>query len=83
MTDGYSGADIAHVCESAAELALVDSVQAGTPRLIDMADLEAALTQVKPSTRPWFDTARNVVAFANAGRDYDDLRRYMKARKLI
>ena len=28
LTDGYSGADIAHVCETAAERALLDSVRA-------------------------------------------------------
>ena len=29
-TDGYSGADLAHICESAAEFALLDSVRTGT-----------------------------------------------------
>ena len=34
QTDGYSGADIAHVCETAAERALMDSVRRGEPRMI-------------------------------------------------
>ena len=42
QTDGYSGADIAHVCETAAERALLDSVRRGEPRMIGQADLEAA-----------------------------------------
>ena len=45
LTDGYSGADIAHVCETAAERALLDSVRRGEPRLIGQADLEAAVAR--------------------------------------
>ena len=42
LTDGYSGADIAHICETAAERALMDSVRRGEPRMIGNGDLEAA-----------------------------------------
>src|SRR5208337_2076078 len=40
QTDGYSGADIAHICETAAERALMDSVRRGEPRMIGTPDLE-------------------------------------------
>jgi AAA+ superfamily predicted ATPase len=83
LTDGYSGADIAHVCETAAERALLDSVRSGEPRLIGQADLEAAVTEVRPSLGTWFDTARNVALFANEGGAYDDLAAYLRKRKLI
>jgi AAA+ superfamily predicted ATPase len=83
MTDGYSGADIAHVCETAAERALLDSVSRGEPRLIGQADLEAAVTEVKPSLGTWFETARNVALFANEGGAYDDLVAYLRKRRLI
>jgi AAA+ superfamily predicted ATPase len=83
ITDGYSGADIAHVCESAAERALLDSVRRGEPRLIGQADLEAAAAEVKPSLGTWFDTARNVALFANEGGAYDDLVAYLRKRRLI
>jgi len=83
LTDGYSGADIAHVCESAAEIALMDSVRLGAPRMIGNADLEAAIAQVKPSLGAWFDTARNVALFANEGGAYDDLAAYLRKRKLL
>ena len=73
LTDGYSGADIAHICETAAERALLDSVQRGEPRLIGQADLEAAAGEVRPSLGTWFETARNVALFANEGGAYDDL----------
>ncbi|GAB4071083.1 ATP-binding protein [Angustibacter speluncae] len=82
-TDGYSGADLAHVCESAAERALLDGVRTGRARLIGMADLEWAVGQVRPSTRGWFDTARNVVMFADNDGTYADLRTWMKKHKLL
>jgi AAA+ superfamily predicted ATPase len=83
LTDGYSGADIAHVCETAAERALLDSVRRGEPRLIDQADLEAAVAEVRPSLGTWFETARNVALFANEGGAYDDLVAYLRKRRLI
>jgi AAA+ superfamily predicted ATPase len=83
LTEGYSGADIAHVCETAAEQALLDSVRNGEPRLIGQADLEAAIGEVRPSLGTWFDTARNVALFANEGGTYDDLAAYLRKRKLI
>jgi AAA+ superfamily predicted ATPase len=83
LTDGYSGADIAHICETAAEHALLDSVRQGEPRLIGQADLEAAAGEVRPSLGTWFDTARNVALFANEGGAYDDLAAYLRKRRLI
>ena len=83
ITEGYSGADIAHICETAAERALLDSVQRGEPRLIGQADLEAAAAEVRPSLGTWFDTARNVALFANEGGAYDDLVAYLRKRRLI
>ncbi len=82
-TDGYSGADIAHICETAAERALMDSVRRGEPRMIGTPDLEAAIAEVKPSLGAWFDTARNVALFANEGGTYDDLAAYLRKRRLI
>ncbi len=83
QTDGYSGADIAHICETAAERALMDSVRRGEPRMIGTPDLEAAIAEVKPSLGAWFDTARNVALFANEGGTYDDLAAYLRKRRLM
>jgi len=83
QTDGYSGADIAHICETAAERALLDSVRQGEPRMIGTPDLEAAIGEVKPSLGAWFDTARNVALFANENGSYDDLAAYLRKRRLI
>jgi SpoVK/Ycf46/Vps4 family AAA+-type ATPase len=82
-TEGYSGADLAHVCESAAESALLAATAEGTLRLIGMADLEAAIGEVRPSIGPWLEEARNVVLFANSSGAYDELHAYMKKNRLL
>ncbi|WP_163513688.1 ATP-binding protein [Fodinicola acaciae] len=82
-TEDFSGADIAHACESAAELALADSVRTGKVRPVTMDDFRAALKQIKPSTGPWFAAARNVATFANTDGEYDDLLAYMKKRRMV
>ncbi|GGW14566.1 cell division control protein 48 CDC48 [Streptomyces capoamus] len=83
VTEGLSGADLAHVCESAAERALLDSARTGTVRMIGMSDLLAAAKEVVPSTEPWFAAARNVAMFANDGGMYDDLVTYLKKRRKL
>jgi ATP-dependent 26S proteasome regulatory subunit len=82
-TEDFSGADLAHLADSAAELALADSVRSGKVRPIGMPDFLAALGEVGPSTGAWLQTARNVAQFANAGGEYDELLAYLKSRKLV
>ncbi|MGV9617173.1 AAA family ATPase [Nocardia xishanensis] len=81
-TEGFSGADLAHVCTSATQLAMAESIRTGTVRPIGMADLEAAMAQIKPSVGAWFESARNVVEFANGDGSYDELALYMKRMKM-
>ena len=83
LTDGYSGADIEHVCDTAAERAMMDGIRGGQVRMIRMDDLRAALREVRPSAGPWFESARNVVQFANADGTYDELRDYMKRTRRL
>ena len=80
-TVDFSGADLAHLCETATERALADSIRTGTVRPVIMSDFTAALGEIRPSTGPWFDTARTVATFANPDGSYDDLLRYLKTRK--
>ena len=82
-TEDYSGADLAHLCEAAAELALEDSLATGKIRAIGMSDFKRGLKEVKPSVRPWFETARNYALYANEGGVYDELIEYLKARRIL
>jgi len=77
-TDRFSGADLAHLCETAAEKALIESSRSGVVRMIGMADFDAALREVRPSTGPWFSSARGVAMFANEGGAYDELVAYFR-----
>ena len=82
-TDGFSGADLAHVCETATEQAMEASIDSGAVRPIEMSDFDRALKQIRPSTPAWFETVRNFVLFANESGLYDDLLAYMRAHKLV
>ena len=82
-TDGHSGADLAHLVESAAEFAMEESITRGSPRPIRQSDFKRALKEIKPSTRPWFEVARNYAMFSNEGGMYDDLLDYLRAKRMV
>jgi SpoVK/Ycf46/Vps4 family AAA+-type ATPase len=82
-TAEFSGADLVHLFESASELAMEDSLASGRARSIDMNDFKKALKEIKPSTRAWFEVARNYAMFANDGGTYDELLDYLRAHRLI
>jgi AAA+ superfamily predicted ATPase len=80
--EGFSGADIAYVCELAAENALMDSIASGEPRMIRMDDVVAAVSDVQPSTGAWLDAARTVVMFGDDSA-YPDLKAFLKNSKRL
>ncbi len=80
-TDDFTGADLAHLCDTAAEHAMHDSITTGTVRMIEQRDFEAALREVRPSIGPWMSIARNVALFGNEAGTYDELAAYLKKRK--
>ena len=82
-TEGYSGADIAHLCDTAAENVLMEASETGDLRMIGQADLEAALKEVRPSVGPWLETARNVALFANEDGTYDELAAYLRKKRRL
>jgi SpoVK/Ycf46/Vps4 family AAA+-type ATPase len=81
-TDGYSGADLVHLVDVAAENALQESVRTGEMKPITQRQLEQARAEVRPSTRAWFATAHNYALYANDGGQYDDLLAYIRTHKL-
>jgi SpoVK/Ycf46/Vps4 family AAA+-type ATPase len=82
-TKEYSGADLAHLVESAAELAMEDSLDTGNVRSISQDDFKKALREVRPSTRQWFEIAKNYAMFANDGGIYDDLLDHLKELHMV
>jgi SpoVK/Ycf46/Vps4 family AAA+-type ATPase len=81
VTDRFSGADLVHLCDGAAELALEQSIETGLARPIRQADFQRALTEVKETTSAWVATARNHAEFsADRSGVYDELLDYVRAR---
>ncbi|MGC4117857.1 MAG: AAA family ATPase [Myxococcales bacterium] len=78
QTDGFSGADLDAVVETATELAIDASIKGGSERVIDDTLLARALRDTRPSARPWFETARNFVLYANEGGLYDELLTHLR-----
>jgi SpoVK/Ycf46/Vps4 family AAA+-type ATPase len=82
-TEDYSGADVAHLCEAAAELALEQSLDAPEVRPVAIEHFKRAMQEVRPSLSPWLETAKNYALFANDGGVYDDLLEYLRARRIV
>ncbi len=81
-TEQFSGADLAHLCDSAVEYAMHDSIESGDVRPVNMDDIKRAASDIRASTRPWFETAKNYAMFANEGGVYDDLLDYLKEHRI-
>jgi SpoVK/Ycf46/Vps4 family AAA+-type ATPase len=79
-TDRYSAADLAQLCESAAAAALEASIVSNSSRPISLADFTRGLHEIRPSTPPWFDLARDYARFAAEPGSYDDLVSYLRTR---
>ncbi len=80
-TEGFSGADLRLVCDLASERATAGSTATGGHRPIGRPDLLAAIAETRPSTRSWFETARNYVMFANQDGEYDDVKAYLRQHR--
>jgi SpoVK/Ycf46/Vps4 family AAA+-type ATPase len=77
-TQAFSGADLAHLVESAADEAIEASLEQGREVPIEMAHFRDALASVKPTTLEWLTTARNYARYANEGGQYDDVLEFLK-----
>ena len=62
----------------AIEAKLRQAMKAGVPKPLVTADLIAAASQLKPTTKEWFATARNYALYSNQGGMYDDILKYLK-----
>jgi transitional endoplasmic reticulum ATPase len=72
-TQGFSGADLEHLVETAADVAIARALDSEVETTIQQKDLEAALDEVKPTALEWLTTARNYARYANEAGQYDDV----------
>jgi transitional endoplasmic reticulum ATPase len=77
-TEGFSGADLRAVVETAVEEKLLDAVSRGEPSPITTGDLARAAERLKPSTQEWFASAQNYATYSNQGGAYDDVLKFLK-----
>ncbi len=82
QTEGWSGADLEHLVEVAAEFAITQSIARGAIEPISMRHIDQARARVKPTTREWFSTARNYAQYSNEAGQYDDIADYIKKHNL-
>jgi transitional endoplasmic reticulum ATPase len=77
-TQAFSGADLEHAIETAADAAIEESLERGQEVPIRMPHCKQALLKVKPSTLEWLSTARNYARYANEGGQYDEVLEFLK-----
>lgn len=82
-SEGFSGADVRLVVDSAAQEAMADATETGREVPITQRRLVASVEGLAPSTSSWFDGARNVVTFADRAGEYAELADHMRSRRLL
>ena len=80
-TSDFSGADLKAVFDQSIEAALSDAMKAGKVVPVSQKRLAKTAKQVKPSTRKWFESAKNYALYANQSGFYDDVLEYLGIRK--
>ncbi|MEN3746387.1 ATP-binding protein [Sphingomonas sp. HF-S3] len=75
---GFSGADIENLVDTAADLAIEESIDAGTEQPIGQRHLIESFSEVKPTTAEWLTTARNFARYGNSGGQYDEIAEFLK-----
>ncbi len=80
-TREFSGADLKAVFEVATEKALARAMKQGSVVPLTTEDLLQVSKNMKPSTRAWFESAKNYALYANQGGFYDDILAFLGIRK--
>jgi transitional endoplasmic reticulum ATPase len=80
-TKEYSGADLKSMFDIATEKALSRAMKEGRIVPLTTEDLLQACKGMKPSTRVWFESAKNYALYANQGGFYDEVLSFLGIRK--
>lgn len=80
-TEGFSGADMKAVFDQATEAALTEAMKKGSMVPVTGKMLAKAAKNVKPSTKKWFESAKNHALYANQSGFYDDILTYLGLKK--
>jgi len=77
----FSGADIKAVFDQAIEDALAEAMKSGKIEPVTPKQLMKAAKQTKPSTRKWFESAKNYALYSNQSGFYDDVLEFLGLKK--
>ncbi len=77
----FSGADLEAVIDMAIESKLEESMRKGRPLPLETNDFLVAVKKHRPTTKEWFQTAKNYALFANEAGLYDDILDYLNLKK--
>jgi transitional endoplasmic reticulum ATPase len=80
-TRDFSGADLKGVFDTTIERALARAMKEGRIVPITTDDLIKTAKDVKPTSRAWFESAKNYALYANQGGFYDDVLSYLGIKK--
>ncbi|HEY6840316.1 MAG TPA: AAA family ATPase [Chthoniobacterales bacterium] len=80
-TKEFSGADLKSIFDIATERVLSRAMKEGRVVPLTTEDLVLACKGMKPSTRAWFESAKNYALYANQGGFYDDVLSFLGIRK--
>jgi SpoVK/Ycf46/Vps4 family AAA+-type ATPase len=81
-SEGLSGADLGLACDDAVQRAMAEAIRTAALKPIGTEQLRVALESTRPSTAPWFESARNHVRYANGSGDYDELAAYLRQHRI-
>jgi transitional endoplasmic reticulum ATPase len=76
-TTGFSGADLENLVDTAADLAIEESLEHGAEVPLRARHLTSALGAVKSTTLEWLTTARNHARYANDAGQYDEVLEFL------
>lgn len=77
----FSGADLKAVFDQAVEASLATAMKSGKIVPVTQKQLAKCARSVKPSTRKWFESARNYALYANQSGFYDEILEYLGIEK--
>ena len=80
-SNNFSGADIQAVIDIAIEDKLQESFKTGRLEPITMNSLNKAIKKHKPSTKEWFNSAKNYALYSNESGLYDNILSYLNIKK--
>jgi transitional endoplasmic reticulum ATPase len=80
-TKDFSGADLKAIFDQAVERSLAAAMKSGQVVPITQKDLLNAAKTLKPSTKAWFESAKNYALYSNQGGFYNDVLAFLGIKK--